>query len=198
MKPMEFWIVSGTGISKTHMLNAFDNALKECGLINQNLVYVSSIPPPKMIDVLIINGATWVPMEYTKDRIEPVSIKFENDKSYLRIPEQEIMYVIKSVSEGTSGEFISSGIGVAWYWIDVEHNVLGAVAMEEYGHLPESEMRELIADRLIEMLKARGVEPVLENNEPKMKIVTRSMTVPEDHFGVCAVFVVFNPYTMRY
>ncbi|MFQ5710999.1 MAG: pyruvoyl-dependent arginine decarboxylase [Candidatus Geothermarchaeales archaeon] len=44
-KPKGFFITGGVGISSTSSLNAFDNALKDAGLSDYNLIPVSSIIP---------------------------------------------------------------------------------------------------------------------------------------------------------
>ncbi len=199
MRPKQFWMASGSGISEVHYLNAFDNALKECGLLNQNLVPVSSIPPAQMIDVIIRDGETWIPIEYAKSREESnYSLLKSNGKHYVKLPEEEIVYVIQAISKGSSEEYISAGIGVIWYWIDEAQGIIGALAMEEYGNMPEVDIKDAIEKRLLSMVKTRNANPLLENDKPLIKILTRSLKVPENHFGVVSVFVVFNPFTMIY
>jgi len=49
--PKEFFVTGGKAIGRLSELNAFDNALKDAGIANCNLVEVSSIIPPNCREV---------------------------------------------------------------------------------------------------------------------------------------------------
>jgi len=49
--PKEFFVTGGKAIGRLSELNAFDNALKDAGIANCNLVEVSSIIPPNCREI---------------------------------------------------------------------------------------------------------------------------------------------------
>lgn len=49
--PSEFFVTSGSASSEISDLNAFDIALREAGIEEQNLVAVSSVIPPEAVEV---------------------------------------------------------------------------------------------------------------------------------------------------
>lgn len=51
MLPRNFFVTSGTGLSGTSLLNAFDNALFDAGIAQCNLVKVSSILPDNCFEI---------------------------------------------------------------------------------------------------------------------------------------------------
>lgn len=80
MIPKRFFVTSGKATSPISELNAFDLALKEAGIAQCNLVYVSSVLPPNCEEV----------------ELEP-------------IPIGAITYVVMSKMNSPGGEKISAG-----------------------------------------------------------------------------------------
>ena len=83
--PTEYFVTSGVASSTTSDLNAFDRALAEAGIEEQNLVAVSSIIPPMARKV--------------------------NKK---RLPMGAITHCVLSRVDGLAGETISAGIAYAF------------------------------------------------------------------------------------
>ncbi len=83
--PKEFFITSGKALSGVSDLNAFDMALMDAGIEEQNLVAVSSIIPP---------GA---------EKVE----KF-------RLPMGAVTHCVLAQMRGKGGDRISAGIGYAY------------------------------------------------------------------------------------
>jgi len=84
LKPKKFFVVKGSGLSKTSKLNAFDAALKRAGIAHCNLVPVSSILPRDI------------------EETQPVDIE-----------PGTIIFVIIARQDGESGEKISAGLAWA-------------------------------------------------------------------------------------
>lgn len=84
LKPRKFFVVKGSGLSKTSKLNAFDAALKRAGISHCNLVPVSSILPRDVEEIEAID-------------IEPGTI----------------IFVIMARQDGEGGERISAGLAWA-------------------------------------------------------------------------------------
>lgn len=85
MIPRRFFITSGKAISQVTDLNAFDRALIQAGIGEQNLVYVSSVIPAGARQV----GRTKLPMG-------------------------AITHCVLAQARGSEGETISSGISYAF------------------------------------------------------------------------------------
>lgn len=81
-KPKGYFLAGGVGVSAVSPLNAFDNALKDAGIGDYNLIPVSSIIPEEAVEV------------------EP------------RVLEKgSIVFVVISISQGASGDKVLAGIG---------------------------------------------------------------------------------------
>ena len=83
--PSEFFVTSGSSVSDVSDLNAFDLALMEAGIEEQNLVAVSSIIPP--------------------------DAKLTEPK---RLPMGAITHCVLAQMRGRGGDMISAGIGYAF------------------------------------------------------------------------------------
>ncbi len=83
-KPKGFFVTGGVGISDISSLNAFDNALKDAGLADYNLVPVSSIIPRDAAEVK--------PMEFEKGTI---------------------VFLVLAVCRGFSGDHVRAGVAWA-------------------------------------------------------------------------------------
>lgn len=136
---MEIKVVCGVGTGKT-TLSAFDNALKDAGVYNYNLIALSSIIPPNC----------------TVSKVK----RFET-------PPEEWgyrLYVIKAeIRSEEAGKFIAAGLG--WYQLEdgrglfCEHEIKGETRVAV-----ESEIKLRIKNSLKDFCKFRG----LKFNESKI------------------------------
>jgi len=147
----KYFIVTGKGVSRTSPLNAFDKALMDAGIAQCNLVCVSSIIPKNARE------------------IEPVEI-----------PAGNITFVVMAKENGSEGELISAGVGVA---ICKEH---GLVA-EACGKTSEEDLKRELEKKLKEMIDVRKF------NIQKVKYRTVSLRVPKRKYGSVIAAVVFVP-----
>ncbi|HUD44886.1 MAG TPA: pyruvoyl-dependent arginine decarboxylase [Patescibacteria group bacterium] len=106
---MKITITSGTGTGST-LLSAFDDALKNCGVSNYNLIYLSSVIPPSS--------------EIVKDKY----ITPQNEYG-------DRLYVVRAEHRGgMPGEWIGAALG--WYQrkdnggIFVEYDAVGKTKQE--------------------------------------------------------------------
>lgn len=83
--PKEFFTTSGKAISEVSDLNAFDLALMNAGIEEQNLVAVSSIVPPEAVEV-----------------------------PRCRLPMGAVTHCVLAQMRGRSGDRISAGIAYAY------------------------------------------------------------------------------------
>ena len=58
--PTKFFVTSGKAVSKVSDLNAFDEALQNAGLAEQNIVSVSSVLPVGIKPVRLRTGANYL------------------------------------------------------------------------------------------------------------------------------------------
>jgi arginine decarboxylase len=141
---MEIFLTTGKGVGRTPIA-AFDSALKDAGVYNYNLIYLSSVIPPK-----------------TKIKFEKLQ---ENPKDW-----GNRLYVVKAeMRSRQSGKYIGAALG--WYqWEDgrgifVEHEETG-----ETRDAVEANLRAEVEKSLSDMCKSRGV-PV-EKSKFHTKICT--------------------------
>lgn len=130
---MEIKVVCGVGFGRT-TLSAFDNALKEAGVYNYNLIALSSIIPP--------------------------GSKITKIKRY-QTPYREYghkLYVIKAeIRSEEAGKFIAAGLG--WYQLEdgrgifVEHDIKGETMVAV-----ESEINNRINNSLKDLCKFRHIK----------------------------------------
>jgi len=83
--PKAFFVTSGKAYSPTSELNAFDNALKEAGIAQCNLVQVSSILPKGCVE-----------------------------KKWIDVPVGAITYAVIARMDGIEGQNIGSAISWSW------------------------------------------------------------------------------------
>ena len=130
---MDIKIVCGVGSGRT-VLSAFDNALKDAGVYNYNLITLSSIIPPKS--------------------------KVNKIRRY-KTPYSEYghkLYVVKAELRSEEvGKFIAAGIG--WYQLEdgrgifVEHEIKGETRIAV-----ESEIDLRIKNSLRDLAKFRNIK----------------------------------------
>lgn len=120
MIPRRFFITSGKAISQVTDLNAFDRALIQAGIGEQNLVYVSSVIPVGARQV----GRTKLPMG-------------------------AITHTVLAQMRGSEGETISSGISYAYRrdglggYVAEGHGYMNSRAMRQILQWKMEEMAKL-------------------------------------------------------
>jgi len=127
---MNIHISKSTGIASTE-LSAFDNALFNAGIANYNLIYLSSVIPPRSIITVHENG------------IQSVAMPGEwGDRLYVVMAQNRTSVV---------GETVSAGIG----WVQDPETKKG-LFVEHEGH-SEQEVKSLITHSLNDLMKTRGI-----------------------------------------
>jgi len=159
---MEIKVVSGVGLGKT-ILSAFDNALKDAGVYNYNLITLSSIIPPDS--------------------------KVSKIRRY-KTPYSEYghkLYVVKAEYRSDEiGKFIAAGIG--WYQLEdgrgifVEHEIKGETQIAV-----ESEINLRIKNSLKDLAHFRRIK----FDESKMKFAI-SLTQIKDHPTCVLVLAIYQ------
>lgn len=125
MIPRRFFVTSGKAISQVTDLNAFDRALLNAGIGEQNLVYVSSVIPV---------GARQV--------------------NRTKLPMGAITHCVLAQMRGSEGETISSGISYAMRedgqggYVAEGHGYMNARAMKQILQWKMDEMAKLRDIRL--------------------------------------------------
>lgn len=142
---MDIIVTSGTGYGKTP-LSAFDSALKDAGVYNFNLIYISSIIPARS------------------------SMKLKKFKAS-RKQYGDRLYVVRSeIRSRESGKCIGAALG--WYQLKngkgvfVEHEEMG----ETEGAV-ESNLTAEIKKSLTDLCRARGFPYAEKRMQMKMRTV---------------------------
>lgn len=128
MIPLKYFVVSGSGVSKTSRLNAFDRALAKAGIDQCNLVTVSSILP--------------------KDAVQIKPIEFSPGT---------ITFCVISRMGGEEGETIGAGIGWSKCINPKNKEAFGIVA-EDFGDKSPKFLERDIKQKLGEMADSRGMK----------------------------------------
>jgi len=173
--PRAFFVTSGVGMD-IEQANAFDRALCNAGIGECNLVGVSSILPPDILEL----------------KQGDVSMR-----------PGEITFSVLSRADGKSGEVIGAGIGYGWM-TDAEEDTNDdeqiksrsefGIICEDHGQYSEDYLRTRIERKLDTMAKIRGKKIYLK----KMQVASVEV---EDRpfFGsvVVALIFVFNENGFR-
>ena len=145
---MDISVVSGKGEAQT-LLSAFDAALKDCGMHNYNLIYLSSIIPP---------GANITQI----DRFEP------NKEHY-----GHKAYVIKA-EERSAVKRTALGAGLGWYQLEdnrgffVEHHTRADT---------EEKAREILESRITQSLQDLATFRDVPFNQGKISSIMSTSVV---------------------
>ncbi|MFC1477727.1 pyruvoyl-dependent arginine decarboxylase [candidate division KSB1 bacterium] len=122
--PKEVFLTKGVGVHKFR-LSSFEDALRNAGIANQNLVSVSSILPP---------GCRIIPREKGLEKLAPGSIRFA---------------VLARIDTNEHGRRISASIGVA---LPKDKKKWGYISeLHEYG-LVKDECGDMAEDLAASML----------------------------------------------
>jgi len=182
--PTRFWMAQGFGIDEEHKVNAYDNALYHMGLADQNMRYVSSVPPSTQImDVVVAKGYTFIPpppdfpnKEYEKWKILGQVIKKEDIPDlkmgihpwYLLMGTSWCTDVVMTDMRGDSGEQISSALGIGRY--TRYDDSIGVFAFEHHGYISPEDSADNTIEGLKKMIKIRGHTPVTRDEKPEDRI----------------------------
>ena len=173
--PTRFWMAQGFGIDSEHKVNAYDNALYHMGLADQNMRYVSSVPPnTQVFDVLTRKGYTYIPppegeypkAEYNKwvklrQIVKPVDIPEGAPDLYpwyFYMGTSWCTDVVMTDMRGDAGERISAALGIGKY--QRHDGSVGVFAFESHGYISPEDCADNAIEGLDKMINMRGHEPI--------------------------------------
>lgn len=186
--PTRFYIAQGFGVDDEDKVNAYDNALYHMGLADQNMRYVSSVPPQTQLhDVLSREGYSFIPV--------PKGWVLQNPKDYelwrrhgqivhhTKVPNgvptqeshasglQESIHkyyflmgtswctdVVMTEMRGDAGEYLASGLGIGQY--EKYDGTIGTFAFENHGYVDSESCADKTAEGILKMIEMRGHTPV--------------------------------------
>ncbi|MGC8993642.1 MAG: pyruvoyl-dependent arginine decarboxylase [Candidatus Aenigmatarchaeota archaeon] len=124
--PVKYFITSGIGESDiTIHAGSFDQALKDAGIHNVNIITYSSIMPKEAV------------------RIEKKELKFGS-----------VAETIMAVANGEKGQRVTAGLIIAWVY-DKNGNKIGGLVAEYHGNDEEEKAKEILKASINEMFKSR-------------------------------------------
>jgi len=179
--PTRFWIAQGFGIDDEHRVNAYDNALYHMGLADQNMRYVSSVPPNTQInDIIVSKGYSFIPPpsnypqeEYNKWNQLGQIVKREKIPDvvdakhpwYLLMGTSWCTDVVMTDMRGDAGELLSSALGIGRY--KRYDDSIGVFAFESHGYISSDDCADNSIEGLKKMIKMRGHSLVERENKPE-------------------------------
>jgi len=124
--PYEYFITSGIGESDiTIHAGSFDQALKDAGIHNANIITYSSIMPKKA------------------RKVERRELKFGS-----------IAETIMAVANGEKGQRATAGLIIGWVY-DNKGTKIGGLVAEYHGNDEEDKAKEILRKSIEEMFKSR-------------------------------------------
>jgi arginine decarboxylase len=124
--PYEYFLTSGIGESDiTIHAGSFDQALKDAGIHNVNIITYSSIIPKKA------------------RRVERRELKFGS-----------VAETIMAVANGEKGQRVTAGLIIGWVYDD-KNNKIGGLVAEYHGNDEEEKAKDVLRRSLDEMFKSR-------------------------------------------
>jgi len=124
--PYEYFITSGIGESDiTIHAGSFDQALKDAGIHNINIITYSSIMPKKA------------------RKVERRELKFGS-----------VAETIMAIANGEKGQRVTAGLIIGWVYDD-KGNRIGGLVAEYHGSEEEEKAREVLRKSMEEMFKSR-------------------------------------------
>jgi len=124
--PYEYFITSGIGESDvTIHSGSFDQALRDAGIHNVNIVTYSSILPKKA------------------RKVEKKELKFGS-----------VAETIIAVANGESGQRVTAGLIIGWVYDD-KGNKIGGLVAEYHGNDKEEFVKDFLRKNIEEMFKSR-------------------------------------------
>jgi pyruvoyl-dependent arginine decarboxylase (PvlArgDC) len=182
--PTRFWMAQGFGIDEEHHVNAYDNALYHMGLADQNMRYVSSVPPNTQIkDIIVSRGYTFIPppINYPREEHKKWSALGQiverekipdiingNHQWYLRMGTSWCTDVVMTDMRGNAGEQMSSALGIGRY--RRFNGTCGTFAFEHHGYVSPEDSADNTIEGLKKMIKMRGHLPVTRDEKPVNKV----------------------------
>jgi pyruvoyl-dependent arginine decarboxylase (PvlArgDC) len=177
-------MAQGFGVDEEHHVNAYDNALYHMGLADQNMRYVSSVPPnTQIMDVIVSRGYTFIPppANYPKEEYEKWAslgqvVKREeipdNPEAihpwYLLMGTSWCTDVVMTDMRGDAGEQLSSALGIGRY---IRHDGNpGAFAFEHHGNVAPEDSADNAIEGLKKMIKMRGHTAAIRDKKPVDRI----------------------------
>jgi pyruvoyl-dependent arginine decarboxylase (PvlArgDC) len=194
--PTRFWIAQGFGVDDEDKVNAYDNALYHMGLADQNMRYVSSVPPQtQLFDVLTRNGYSYIPIP--EDWLGKHREEFQMWRKYGQIVSKEwipqskdgkdVTYdwyflmgtswctdVVMTEMRGDSGEYLASGLGIGQY--KKHDDTLGTFAFENHGYVDSESCADKTVEGIIKMIEMRGHEVI-----PRVEEVSGSNVITQKY-----------------
>ena len=178
--PTRFWMAQGFGVDDEHQVNAYDNALYHMGLADQNMRYVSSVPPNTQLkDVIVSKGYSFIPppknypqSEYNKwnnlgQIIKADKIPGEIETKYpwyLLMGTSWCTDVVMTDMRGDAGEQLSSSLGIGRY--KRFDDTIGVFAFEHHGYVSPEDSADNTIEGLKKMIKMRGHAAVTRDKKP--------------------------------
>ena len=124
--PYEYFITSGIGESDiTIHAGSFDQALRDAGIHNINIITYSSIMPKKA------------------RKVEKKELKFGS-----------VAETIMAVANGEMGQRVTAGLIIGWVYDD-QGNKIGGLIAEYHGNDEEEKARDILIKSMEEMFKSR-------------------------------------------
>ena len=178
--PTRFWMAQGFGIDDEHRVNAYDNALYHMGLADQNMRYVSSVPPnTQLFDVIVSKGYSFIPPpqgypESEREKwlkygqvVDATKVPGDIDTKYpwyLLMGTSWCTDVVMTDMRGDAGEQLSSALGIGRYkrYDDTQ----GIFAFEHHGYVTPEDSADNTIEGLKKMIEMRGHSPILREKKP--------------------------------
>jgi arginine decarboxylase len=124
--PYEYFVTGGIGESDISIhAGSFDQALKDAGIHNVNIITYSSIMPKKA------------------RRVEKRELKFGS-----------VAETIIAIANGEKGQMVTAGLIIGWVYDDKDNKIGGLVA-EYHGNDEEEKAKDILRKSLDEMFKSR-------------------------------------------
>jgi arginine decarboxylase len=132
--PKEVFFTRGVGVHKFR-LSSFEDALRNAGVANQNLVSVSSILPP---------GCTIIPKQQGLEKLQPGAIRYT---------------VISRIDTNEHGRRIAASIGIAQPKNPSEWGYLSEVHEYGFTHRESADMAEDLAASMLGTTLGIEIDP---------------------------------------
>lgn len=163
--PKEYFVTSGCGESDvTVHAGSYDEALKEAGICNYNIIAYSSIMPRN-------------------------AVRVDKPSNYVHGSVAEVIMATKS---GHYGERLTAGIVVGWIKDKRAGEMLGGLVAEYNGYEDEEDATAELTDSIEGMFRSRyGPEDNMEL--ANVEVYVRSF-IPRKKFGTVMVDIVFTSY----
>jgi pyruvoyl-dependent arginine decarboxylase (PvlArgDC) len=183
--PTRFWVTTGVGIHPEHQINAYDQALYMAGISEQNIMGVSSVPPPVMIKPKIINGISYVPVPDSDAITKFTTTRLYGEKgAFFTLENSWCIDVVLARSDGDQGERVTSSIGLGWYKPNTPKETHGVYAVEDHGNKDYRLSLDNCQEMLDRMMTFRKVNPI---QSPHLPHHGKGEIISEEKIPLCDV-----------